>query len=54
MSPNIECRCDPQFTCGYCLRNAKPYFYTLSDGSTIYETTVRRSSALDKEEEEKS
>jgi hypothetical protein len=25
---NIECKCEPNFTCGYCLRNAKPYFFT--------------------------
>lgn len=37
MSRSVECRCEPRFTCGYCLRNAKPYFYTLSDGSRIYE-----------------
>ena len=37
MAKNIECKCEPnRFTCGYCLRNAKPYFYTLSDGSAIY------------------
>jgi hypothetical protein len=24
----VECRCDPRFTCGFCLRNAKPWLYT--------------------------
>jgi hypothetical protein len=34
---SIECKCTDDFTCGYCLRNAKPWFYTLSDGSAIYD-----------------
>lgn len=34
-APGETCECDPRFTCGYCLRNAKPYFWTLSDGSAI-------------------
>jgi hypothetical protein len=38
---NAECKCDPRFTCGYCLRNAPPYFFTLSDGSAIYESRVQ-------------
>jgi len=25
MARSIECKCDSRFTCGYCLRNAKPY-----------------------------
>jgi hypothetical protein len=28
MARNIECTCDASFTCGFCLRNAKPYFFT--------------------------
>lgn len=35
MARSIECRCDPRFTCGHCLRNMRPYHYTLSDGSAI-------------------
>lgn len=27
---SAECRCDASFTCGYCLRNAPPYFFTPS------------------------
>lgn len=27
---NIECKCYYNFTCGYCLRNAPPYFFTPS------------------------
>ncbi len=23
-----ECRCEANFTCGYCLRNAKPWLWT--------------------------
>ena len=42
MTRNIECKCDSRFTCGYCLRNIKPYHFTLSDGSAIYETRVQR------------
>ena len=36
MARSIECRCDAHLTCAYCLRNAPPPFYTLSDGSAIY------------------
>lgn len=25
---NIECRCESNFTCGYCLRNAPPPVFT--------------------------
>jgi hypothetical protein len=24
----VECQCDARFTCGFCLRNAKPWLYT--------------------------
>lgn len=37
MTKSIECKCDYNFTCGYCLRNAKPYYYTLSSGERIYQ-----------------
>jgi hypothetical protein len=33
---NVECACASRFTCGYCLRNTKPYHYTLADGSVMY------------------
>lgn len=36
MARSAECKCERNFTCGYCLRNAKPWFFTLSDGSAIY------------------
>lgn len=36
MSRSIECWCEPRFTCGYCLRNAKPYFYTLHNFKAGY------------------
>lgn len=35
MSRPVECECASNFTCGYCLRNTKPHFYTLSNGSAI-------------------
>lgn len=28
MARSGECRCEQNFTCGYCLRNAKPWFFT--------------------------
>lgn len=34
---NVECKCESNLTCGHCLRNAKPYHYTLGDGSCIYQ-----------------
>ena len=37
--PNINCKCDSNFTCGYCLRNAKPYFFT---PSTFAEQSAER------------
>lgn len=30
-----RCTCEPNFTCGACLRERKPWFWTLSDGSAI-------------------
>lgn len=46
---SAECKCESNFTCGYCLRNRKPYFYTLHDGSAIYEIPVQnyKSEALE-------
>jgi len=38
---SIECKCDYNFTCGYCLRNAKPWCWTLSDGGGIYEIPIQ-------------
>jgi len=46
MARSIECRCEYNFTCGYCLRNAKPYFTTLSNGSAIYNETPFTDSIL--------
>lgn len=42
MARNIECKCEHNLTCGYCLRNAKPYFYTLDSGERIYQPSMRR------------
>lgn len=28
MARNAECRCESSFTCGYCLRNMKPWIFT--------------------------
>jgi hypothetical protein len=33
----VDCRCEGNFTCGHCLRNAKPWHYTLSNDSRIYQ-----------------
>jgi hypothetical protein len=52
MARSVECKCEFNFTCGYCLRNAKPWFYTLSDGSAIYETPLQGST--DSEADERS
>jgi hypothetical protein len=41
MAKSAECKCERNFTCGFCLRNAKPCFFTLQDGSAIYEVTVQ-------------
>ena len=36
MARSEHCECvSGRFTCGYCLRNAKPWHYTLSNGSAI-------------------
>jgi len=46
MAKSVECKCDPRFTCGYCLRNMKPYFFTpnlRSSESTITCPIVRTS-----------
>lgn len=51
MARNIECRCTDRFTCGYCLRNKKPYFFTLSSGAAVYEIPVQRSTTEAAQEE---
>lgn len=46
MAKNIECTCTDRFTCGYCLRNAKPYFSTPAKGpyptteATVYQASI--------------
>lgn len=35
MARSVYCECNERFTCRHCLANAKPYFYTLNDGSAI-------------------
>lgn len=35
MSRSAECECTYNFTCGYCLRNAKPWLFTCSTGLVI-------------------
>lgn len=35
-NPSIECRCSATLTCGYCLRNRKPWFYSIgNNGAAI-------------------
>lgn len=36
MARSIECKCDYNFTCGYCLRNAKPWVYTPSTSAYYF------------------
>jgi len=36
MSRSVECQCEHRFTCGHCLRNMKPYFYTTGSGKVSY------------------
>lgn len=31
MARSIECECTNSYTCGYCLRNAKPWLWTPSN-----------------------
>lgn len=35
MAKSIECKCESNFTCGYCLRNAKPWHFTCDNGTVI-------------------
>jgi hypothetical protein len=35
---SIECECESNFTCGYCVKNAKPYFFTPSTHDTTKNT----------------
>lgn len=35
MARSAECKCERNFTCGYCLRNAKPWHFTCSSGAVI-------------------
>jgi hypothetical protein len=42
MARSEHCKCNHLFTCGYCLANRKPYFFTCDDGTRIYETPARK------------
>lgn len=33
---SAECRCESNFTCGHCLRNAKPWLFTPSGGGFYF------------------
>lgn len=35
MARSAECKCESNFTCRYCLRNAKPWHFTCSSGAVI-------------------
>lgn len=32
---SAECKCESNFTCRYCLRKAKPWYFTCSTGAVI-------------------
>lgn len=40
MARSAECKCESNFTCGYCLRNAKPWHFTCSTGAVITDVPV--------------
>lgn len=42
---SVECKCDPHFTCGYCLRNAKPPIYTPSSPAQRMSSPAAESAA---------
>jgi hypothetical protein len=50
MARSEHCKCDSRFTCGHCLKNAKPYFFTLASGERIYEVPVQHAPKSDHEE----
>lgn len=50
MSKSVECKCTSNFTCGYCLHNAKPWHFTLSDGSAIYSAPIIVDNCMDSTE----
>ena len=37
MAKSTNCKCEYNFTCGYCLQNAKLYYFSLSDGSYSFQ-----------------
>lgn len=39
---SAACRCESNFTCGHCLRNAPPYFFTGSSGYAVAVPMDRR------------
>jgi hypothetical protein len=52
MARSVECKCESNFTCGYCLRNAKPYHFTCDNGTVIMGAPgdLQRSAARDDRE----
>lgn len=52
-SKPYECKCDNFFTCGYCLRNAKPYHYSFGVFSDNFPKNTEQVSDNNTEEKNK-
>ena len=44
---SAECKCESNFTCGYCLRNAKPWLFTPSSPRGYFSQENHRRFLLD-------
>ena len=45
---SINCECTYGFTCGYCCRNAKPYFFTPTSNGYPFAEGVARAQEQDR------
>ncbi len=55
--PSAECRCKPfgdWGTCGYCLRNAKPYLFTPTPVSQMFWAYMERCKKEEEDDRKKS
>jgi hypothetical protein len=42
MTRSADCKCESNFTCGYCLRNAKPWLFTPTPTKQMFWAYIER------------
>lgn len=47
MARSVHCKCEHNFTCGYCFSNMKPYLYTPSSSRFYFSRCVMKDNERD-------